>query len=489
MPRLTRPRRSAPLIVALLLLAAGSEPAVHGAAANRPPEPKKGSGGASAGLSKNKRPEQQHALVNVRDYGAIGNGKTDATAAIQKALNHGVGKRVVAPAGTYLVRQLVITTRTTLALASGATLLLAPETNDTLLRVRAAGAKVTGGGTLDGNRSQNSRRLRYQGKRGQASRSTTSGLSIQRNYGIYAANVNGLHISRALVTGTGYIGILAEATSGALTNTVIERSRVDRSTEGASIVEGGVKVHRSGGAVSGVRISSNTVLMPQGPQDQSAIAIETWGGVSGAVVQNNVTTGGSMGISLSRTTNGSVVGNAVSGMSLYGIELASSSSTSVSGNTVRCGGYTPKGIVLSNQDPANDTISGNVVEGCTSRGIQLNHGSNGAQLVGNRINQSQGYAIEVVSSRNVAIANNMVDGGGTAQKALLVNASSDMDVRGNTFSNMSQNGVLLYGAYPVVLDQITIVSNTFSRTNVAYGTQLSGGATLGTVAFEQNTIT
>ena len=487
MPRLTRPRRSAPLIVALLLLAAGSEPAVHGAAANRPPEPKKGSGGASAGLSKNKRPEQQHALVNVRDYGAIGNGKTDATAAIQKALNHGVGKRVVAPAGTYLVRQLVITTRTTLALASGATLLLAPETNDTLLRVRAAGAKVTGGGTLDGNRSQNSR--------GSGIKVSADGVTIDnvrivntRNYGIYAANVNGLHISRALVTGTGYIGILAEATSGALTNTVIERSRVDRSTEGASIVEGGVKVHRSGGAVSGVRISSNTVLMPQGPQDQSAIAIETWGGVSGAVVQNNVTTGGSMGISLSRTTNGSVVGNAVSGMSLYGIELASSSSTSVSGNTVRCGGYTPKGIVLTNQDPANDTISGNVVEGCTTRGIQLNHGSNGAQLVGNRINQSQGYAIEVVSSRNVAIANNMVDGGGTAQKALLVNASSDMDVRGNTFSNMSQNGVLLYGAYTVVLDQITIVSNTFSRTNVAYGTQLSGGATLGTVVVEQNTI-
>jgi parallel beta-helix repeat protein len=487
MPRLKRPRRSAPLSVALLLLAAGSAPLVHGAAATRPPDPRKGFGGGSAVCSEKKQ-LQQRASVNVRDYGAIGNGKKDATAAIQKALNAGAGKRVVVHAGTYRVRQLVITTPTTLALDFGATLLLAPGTNATLLRVRAAGAIVTGRGTLDGNRSQNSS---GSGIRVSADCATIDNVRIlnTRNYGIYAANVNGLHVSRASVTGTGDIGIFAEATSGALTNTVIEHSRVDRSTEGASIVEGGIKVHRSGGAVSGVRISRNIVVMPKGPQDQKAIAIETWGGVSGAGVQNNVTTGGSMGISLSRTTNGSVVGNAVSGMSLYGIELASSSSTSVSGNTVRCGGYTPKGIVLSNQDPANDTISGNVVEGCTSRGIQLNHGSNGAQLVGNRINQSQGYAIDVVSSRNVAIANNMVDGGGTAQKALLVNASSDMDVRGNTFSNMSQNGVLLYGAYPVVLDKITIVSNTFSRTNVAYGTQLSGGATLGTVVFEQNTIT
>ena len=47
-------------------------------------------------------------IVNVKDYGAMGNGIADDTAAIQNALNDGVGKMVYIPSGTYNVSDTLI---------------------------------------------------------------------------------------------------------------------------------------------------------------------------------------------------------------------------------------------------------------------------------------------------------------------------------------------------------------------------------------------
>ena len=60
------------------------------------------------------------AEVNVRDFGATGDGKTLDTAAIQKALNQGGTVRV--PAGTYLCGPLTLRTNITLLLDEGAKL-------------------------------------------------------------------------------------------------------------------------------------------------------------------------------------------------------------------------------------------------------------------------------------------------------------------------------------------------------------------------------
>ena len=53
--------------------------------------------------------------INVKDYGAIGDGKHNDTVAIQKALDAGAGQEVWLPPGTYLIsRSLVIPANTTL---------------------------------------------------------------------------------------------------------------------------------------------------------------------------------------------------------------------------------------------------------------------------------------------------------------------------------------------------------------------------------------
>ena len=205
-------------------------------------------------------------------------------------------------------------TTTTLSLDPQATLVLAAGSNATLITVTAPGATVIGSGTLDGNRTAQTRGAGGAGIRvGGARDVTVRGVRIVNTaqYGIYAANVASLDISGVSVSATGYVGIFADATWGAVTNLVIENSRVDSSLEGTTDLAG-IVVHRTGAtaSVSGVRISGNTVLMPKGQLDQP-LAIVTHG-VQGALVQNNKTVGGAMGISLDTTTNGLVTSNNVS---------------------------------------------------------------------------------------------------------------------------------------------------------------------------------
>ena len=230
----------------------------------------------------------------------------------------------------------------------------------------------------------------------------------------------------------------------------------------------------------------------------------------------------------------------------------------MSTNTVDCAGYTQEGIILDNDAPTDDRVSSNTVSGCTSWGILLNTGSDRTTISDNQVSQSKGNAIEIRRSTGVTLTNNVVDGTGSALKALVADTSPSMTVTGNRvsgftvrgvllyrsdrttisnnqisqgkgyavdimnttgvtmmnnlvdgarstlkalvidtssnvsatsngFSNFTQNGVLLYGASPAVLDLITIRRNTFSKTTVPYAAQLSGGATLGRVVFSSNT--
>src|SRR5882724_2676114 len=72
-------------------------------------------------------------LFNVREFGALGDGKTKDTAAIQAVLDRCAaagGGTVVVPAGDYLTGSLDVKSRTTLRLEKGATLMGSPDLDD-----------------------------------------------------------------------------------------------------------------------------------------------------------------------------------------------------------------------------------------------------------------------------------------------------------------------------------------------------------------------
>lgn len=102
-------------------------------------------------------------VVNVRQKGAKGDGRTDDTAALQAALDKvaGTGGTVLVPDGTYMVdavgeRQLKIKNDTTLKLSSGATLKAIPNNSIKYAVLTVAGSSnvTVTGGTLEGDRAR-----------------------------------------------------------------------------------------------------------------------------------------------------------------------------------------------------------------------------------------------------------------------------------------------------------------------------------------------
>ena len=99
-------------------------------------------------------------VVNVRDKGAKGDGRTDDTKSIQEAIDQvaGTGGTVYVPNGTYMVsgvrKRLVLKSKMTLKLADGAVLKVIPNGQKaySILRIPRAKDVAVIGGTLQGDR-------------------------------------------------------------------------------------------------------------------------------------------------------------------------------------------------------------------------------------------------------------------------------------------------------------------------------------------------
>ena len=115
---------------------------------------------AAAGCAK---PPASSVVVNVRQKGAKGDGRTDDTAALQAAFDKvaGTGGTVLVPDGVYMVdavsqRRLKIRNDTTLRLSPGATIKAIPNRapNYALLTIAGVSNVTVTGGTLEGDRTQ-----------------------------------------------------------------------------------------------------------------------------------------------------------------------------------------------------------------------------------------------------------------------------------------------------------------------------------------------
>ena len=105
-------------------------------------------------------------VVNVKDKGARGDGRTDDTAAIQAAINKvaGTGGTVFVPDGTYMINslnkenQLALGRDMTFKMSTGATLKAIPNSSESyvVLNVENATNVTVVGGTLEGDREGHS---------------------------------------------------------------------------------------------------------------------------------------------------------------------------------------------------------------------------------------------------------------------------------------------------------------------------------------------
>ena len=326
------------------------------------------------------------AVVNVKDapFNAKGDGLTDDTAALQKAVNAmaGTGGTVRIPAGTYRVDALVslqLKSRMTLALDSGAVLAALPNSADnyTILRISGASDVNVVGGTLLGERAAHGGTTGEQGVglriTGQAQRIAIAGVTAKECWGdgfmiadassVSLCSVTADHNRRQGLSITGGSGIVVknatftrsqgtipedgldiEPNSGQTVDNVLITGCVFADNAGDGLEIGVPGAYAGSAFITRVVIDGNTMrgngvgTLHAGPR--SGIEVSNTGG---HVLRNNtLQDNAGYGIYLRNGVTGTTVtGNTVTGNALNGILEYLSSGNTITGNTLSGNGVPP----------------------------------------------------------------------------------------------------------------------------------------------------
>ncbi|WP_158235822.1 right-handed parallel beta-helix repeat-containing protein [Deinococcus sp. UR1] len=411
--------------------------------------------------------------VSVKDFGARGDGRTDDTAALRRALATR-GKNIHFPAGTYLVGSVVTVdgaSRQKLT-GTGATIQASPsfvrQGDNAVLYIKNArdlvvdGLTVTGhrtdsthpGVDIDGVRVASSQSVTLQNVT--IGRAPTNGLTIlssqnvtvqdskfahSTRHGIWSSKSDNVRLLRNTVQGNGApnsltyggIGILATVGNGfhAEGNTILETCDSGTKTE----------------AVNNVTYINNTVrtfgkdgikVMPHPPSGVNV--------VSNAVIEGNIISGysgwahdGSGSILMQSTLGGSIRNNTITGAA------GASSTNDEDGIRVNTYGSGPRSTDIS--------VQGNQIRGVKT-GLRLN--ADKLNVTNNRV-QAATFAA-VLGGTNINLTGNPELTGG-ASVTVLYDNGTHANLTGNTLSGPD------VGIYAASSGNRGIISqNTFAKT-------------------------
>lgn len=378
-------------------------------------------------------------------------------------------KEIVVPAGSYITSLLTLSTVQRWILLNGATITGADAGSSQVILITAAGVHIEGEGTVDGNfaglgAGTPKAAIQFSST---ASDGRVEGITINnaRLHGIYGLNATRLNIAETTITDSHSNGIYVEVTAasaGDLTDLVITRNRVDRSSLGAALTAGGIKVHTTSTSnkVTRSRLSNNLVLMPLSPTASGTNCIEVFGGCDRATISNNETHQGAQGISIDRSPGTAATGNVVyspdrgSSTAGVGIEIAGSDFVTVTGNTIDGGAILETGIAC--WDNAADAVDS---DSCTITANIIRNLSSVAASVGIQVSSA------TVAVNRAAVSANVIDMTGcfTGSFPIVANKANGLNINGNNILGSANTARLIK-----LLDSTAITAN---------GNTMSGGAT------------
>lgn len=405
-------------------------------------------------------------FTNVMEHGAVGDGSTDDSVAIQAAIdavNTAGGGVVYVPEGIYVCQSIELTSNVRLV-GSGAGSILRHKSAATAYMVQITSGSTDAGLenlVIDGNSPNITDPVLPVHIFG--SRCYVKGVRI------YDAKLNAILMAAGsldtLIDGVHVYKVNASTSSGPNEGAIVGENS-DTPT-GRAIIRNCVVSdpgqHCIGGRFDGVIFQGNTCINTGSGGD----GISGYPGVTGntnrrrvvignliigavnngihiggdgdnVVVGNAVFASGNRGISIEANTEASavatVVGNTVDATtSLQGIWISNLSKGSVSGNTVN--GATTNGIEVSACDAI--TVTGNTATNCTANGIAI-IGSTRVSVTGNTVTDNSSRGIRVSStSDGVLITGNYVAGNTTAQIYTQDNATTNVFIHGNVVKGTS----------------------------------------------------
>jgi hypothetical protein len=433
--------------------------------------------------------------VNVNWFGAHPDSTTNSTTAIQLATNSIGRYRLVFTKGTYLINNTIsLNNHIDMFIEEGARIKVINVATTTIRVFRATVAnlniKIAGKGILDGSKASiasvtNTIGFNYSIPSTSAS-IDISGITIKdckgsAGYGIVIADIDNVKIKDVKVLDTDYTAIYIDATSRNVSNITVKDCYIDRVSSGLTASEGGIKIRGASFPykVSNVLVENNNVRMAVGTFSTSAaIPIELFRNVDYARVTDNHTYGGVIGISLASVKFATVGDNTVFAPKDYCYELANCQNSTLSGNVGNGDNVTSVGVSM-NSGSTFCTVTGNSLDSMVVASIQV-HTCSTSTLISNPINARNGYAIELINSKDMVITGNNLLGNSVASKAIMFNTSGSSTVIGNRISGFTQNnGLHLYAVTAYTFDNITYSGNIANGTGVGIEKQLSGGALLG----------
>ena len=462
--------------------------------------------------------------VNVRDYGATGDGTSDDTAAIHAARDaSGVGGKIAIPRGTYLVSGLTAgIAKQTWELSKDAVIKMKAGAAEILL-ISAAGVSIIGG-VFDGssgagvfNGSNSTQRPGSQnGIRSLGSGFTIRNATIQNValYGISAFNSSQVTIANCTVRNSAGPAIWvrnslmspSEISDIAITDNLVDNAPGGQYASGIGFFSDDLNQR-----INRVLVSGNSIRLPY---DQTT---EITGGIglynsTDFVVTNNFCSGGFISISCPNARQGKISSNTARGFSYVGIELpvhppGEVNSVSVIGNLLDPDGVSADAGIQTSANGhsalssgptggiSNLSILGNTIRNFTDGCNLINFGSGSVcssiSIVGNTLTSAvrSGRFAAVTFNGNItgfSMSKNSVDGSSTVDSCgvLFLRSASDIIVQANQFANLSVAAILLESRERRdALDHIKVVGNRVLNCGAIVKNSTTNGAIVGTNIF------
>jgi parallel beta-helix repeat protein len=340
-------------------------------------------------------------FVSVKDFGAVGNGVADDTAAINAAMASATAVHVYFPPGTYLHTGLTATGRTSIALfGDGATLFLKNASNTKCLYFTTCTNVSLRGLTIDGNQSNqiiSGTRLNGAGVyvsgaahtdiTGNTIKNVSTGASILiDSVNPFAASPNGESciIENNVIRNSGYAGapFTCDAIYCQVDNATISGNKIITGTDYGVALEYSERSLVSGNSVSGCEVGLGGVGVKDCVYSDNRIIDCLYGGILFNTAGQGVV---SPFISYRTIVSNNVVRN-IGGSALPGDN---------------------HGILISYQDVHTDfTVNNNYVEGAD---YCFTVNTNGVLLEGNTAKNASIRGIIVESDSYVDVFDNRVD--------------------------------------------------------------------------------
>lgn len=372
--------------------------------------------------------------VNVKAFGAQGNGVNDDTTKINAAINSlpASGGTVYIPEGTYMINTgnpyNPVTNTTCISLKNNITIKMTENTilkaitnafnNYAIFLVRAVSNVTIEGGILQGERYTHT---------GPAAGQVGVGVWLEG-----ATNVTIRDMTCKEFWGDGIYTLYHSILGNTKKVSVENVSFIDNRRQGISIC-----------ANENFRVINCSFETTQGTDPAAGIDIEPelGGTVKDVTITGNVFKGNKIGIQALGDASATINGNVFEGNTMWGIYLASSSRYySVTGNIVSASGN--YGIYVNTS--TDNVISGNVVYNNGSHGIYLLNNADRNTITDNKIYGNAGEGINVYKSfDNVINDNNVTNNAG---RGIFIAVSTDNSVNGNTSSSNALSGIYLWNS-------------------------------------------